>query len=58
MAPTDKSMPPLRMISVIPMERQRLTEIWRRMFQLFSGVRNLSDNRLIANTISTSAMIG
>jgi len=56
MAPTDRSIPEERMIRVMPMDRQRLTEIWRRMFQPFSEVRNLSDSRLIARTISARAI--
>jgi len=56
MAPTDKSMPPARMIKVMPSDRHRLTEICRRMFQPFSGERNLSDSRLSAKTISASAI--
>ncbi len=56
MAPTERSIPPARMIRVMPIDRHRLTEIWRRMFQPLSGVKNLSDNRLSARTISASAI--
>ena len=55
-APTDRSMPAARMIRVMPMDRHRLTEICRRMFQPFSAVRNLSESRLIARTIIARAM--
>ncbi len=40
--PTDRSMPPVRMISVMPIDRQRFTEICRRMFRPLSVRQELS----------------
>ena len=57
-APTERSIPLVKMISVIPIERQRLTEICRKIFSPLSVVRNLSDNILITKTISTIAIKG
>jgi hypothetical protein len=46
--PTDKSIPAVSTISVIPTEMQILTEIWRITFQTLEKVRNLSDRILNA----------
>ena len=54
-APTDRSIPPVRMMSVMPMERQRFTEICSRMFRRFGMVRNCSEAKLNTTTITTSA---
>ena len=51
-------MPPVRMMSVMPMERQRLTEICSRMFRWFAKVRNLSESSVSATTITANAMSG
>ncbi len=57
-APTDKSIPPVMMTRVMPMDRHKLTEICSRMLRPFANVRNLSDIRLSATTITTSATRG
>ena len=57
-APTERSIPPVRMISVIPMDRHRFTEICSRIFRWFAIVRNLSDSSVIATSITKSAMSG
>ena len=54
-APTDKSMPPDRMMIVMPMERQRLAQICRSTFRLLSTVKNLSVVNASASTINASA---
>ena len=54
-APTDRLIPPVSMMSVMPMERQRFTEICSRMFRRFGTVRNCSEAKLNATTITTSA---
>ncbi len=46
------------MMMVMPIERQRLTAICRRMFQPFSAVRNPLDRSEIATIIATSAIKG
>ncbi len=54
--PTERSMPPDRMIRVMPSERQRLIEICRSTLRPFSPVRNLSEARPSATIITASAI--
>jgi hypothetical protein len=49
-------MPAVKITKVIPMDRQRLTEIWRNTFHKFPVVRNLSDTTLNTTINRNSAI--
>ena len=54
--PTERSIPAVSTINVIPVEMQIFTEICRITFQRFETLRNLSDNMLRARHNKKSAM--
>lgn len=53
--PTDKSIPPDKMTSVIPSDRHRLTEICRSTFVRLSTVKKASERIDKATTATASA---
>ena len=56
MDPTERSMPAVNTISVMPTEMQMFTEIWRITFHALLTVKNLSVNRPMATHKITSAI--
>ena len=56
--PTERSMPPVRMTSVMPTEMQRFTDTWRITLKRLSAVAKLSEAKANATDITTKAMSG
>ena len=54
--PTERSMPAVNTINVIPPEMQMFTDIWRITFHALVAVKNLSDNKLITMQRITNAI--
>ena len=56
MEPTDRSMPAVNTINVMPVAMQMFTAIWRRTLRPLSAVKNLSDIMLSTMHSTTNAI--